>query len=72
MCPVPKGVAGIEYGRCCWRVRALIREYSNTTGDDQTLAFLLQLELNGLGRLGDSIQTTLKRSIYGYGTNDYD
>jgi len=65
-------LAGLEYGRCCWRLRALVRQYSNTTGDDQTLGFLLQLELNGLGRLGDEIQSTLQRSIYGYGTNDYD
>jgi len=67
-----EAVAGVEYGRCCWRLRALVRQYSNTTGDEQNLAFLLQLELNGLGRLGDSIQETLQRSIYGYGTNDYD
>jgi len=67
-----EAVAGVEYGRCCWRLRALVRQYSNTTGDDQTLAFLLQLELNGLGRFGDDIQSTLRDSIYGYGKHDYE
>ena len=67
-----EALAGIEYGRCCWRIRALVRQYSDSIGDDQNLAFLLQLELNGLGRFGDDIESALERGIYGYGTYDYE
>ncbi|MGB5252179.1 MAG: LPS-assembly protein LptD, partial [Sedimenticolaceae bacterium] len=59
-------LAGFEYGRCCWRIRAVARQFSDGPGGDQNLAFLLQLELNGLGRLGDNIDDALERGIYGY------
>lgn len=61
-----EALAGIEYGRCCWRIRALVRQYANGTGDDHNISFLLQLELNGLGRLGNDIDKVLERGIYGY------
>jgi len=67
-----EALVGVEYGRCCWRARALVRQYTDGTGDDQNLAFFVQLELNGLGRLGDDIDTVLDRGIYGYGKNDYE
>ena len=63
-------LAGIEYGRCCWRLRALVRQFTDGEDDDLNLAFLVQLELNGLGRLGDDIDNTLERGIYGYRTDD--
>ncbi len=65
-----EALAGIEYGECCWRVRALVRKYTDGAGDDHNLAFLIQLELNGLGRLGADIDKTLERGIYGYRSND--
>jgi LPS-assembly protein len=61
-----EALAGVEYGRCCWRIRALLRQYVNGSGDDDNLAVMLQLELNGLGRLGDNIDAALERGIYGY------
>jgi LPS-assembly protein len=61
-----EGVAGFEYRRCCWRFRTLLHSYSNGTADDQSLGVLFQLELNGLGRLGDDIESILERSIYAY------
>jgi LPS-assembly protein len=61
-----EALAGLEYRRCCWRIRAIARQYVNGAGDDDNLAFLLQLELNGLGRLGDDIDGALERGIYGY------
>ena len=67
-----EALAGLEYGRCCWRLRAVVRRFTDGDGDENNLAFLLQLELNGLGRLGDDIDSTLERGIYGYRTeNDY-
>jgi hypothetical protein len=44
----------------------VVRQFSDGPGGDQNLAFLLQLELNGLGRLGDNIDDALERGIYGY------
>lgn len=67
-----EALAGIEYGKCCWRIRALARKYTDSDGDDHNLAFMLQLELNGLGRLGDDIDSTLERGIYGYRIDDDD
>ena len=64
-----EALLGVEYGRCCWRVRALARQYTDGTGDDHNLGFFLQLELNGLGRLGDDIDEVLDTSIYGYRTD---
>jgi len=58
---------GVEYGSsCCWRFRGLVRQFTDGSGDDTNLGFFLQLELNGLGRLGDDIDQVLERGIYGY------
>jgi LPS-assembly protein len=66
-------VIGFEYaGRCCWSLRAIYQQYVNETDLDQDIdqeydtRFMLQLELRGLGALGDDPQQTLKESIYGY------
>jgi len=66
-------VAGFEYGgRCCWTLRAIYQEYINETDLNQDIdqaadvRFMLQLELGGLGALGQQVQNTLKESIYGY------
>ena len=67
-----EALAGIEYGSCCWRVRAFARQYlktapssSDLTGE-QDLSFLVQLELRGLGAVGDDIEELLDRSLHGY------
>ncbi len=59
-------LAGVEYGKCCWKVRALLRQQVQGTNNDQNLSFLLQLELRGLGKLGDNIDAILNDGIYGY------
>jgi LPS-assembly protein len=66
-----EAVAGVEYGRCCWRIRALLRQFTNGPGDDYNLAFWLQLELNGLGQVGTDVDEFLERGVYGYRTDDY-
>jgi len=63
-------LAGIEYGKCCWKVRALLRQQVQGTNDNQNLSFLLQLELRGLGKLGDNIDAVLNDGIYGYRKQD--
>lgn len=64
-----ESLAGLEYGDCCWRLRAMVKQYSDEAGDDQNLAFMLQLQLNGLGSLGSSVDDQLRDSIYGYDNN---
>jgi LPS-assembly protein len=68
-----EALAGIEYGSCCWRVRAFARQHLKTasvTGDQltgkQDTSFMVQLELRGLGAVGDDIEELLDRSLHGY------
>lgn len=63
-------LGGVEYGRCCWKVRAIMRQHSNGPGSTDDLSFLLQLELSGLGRFGDNIDSLLNNGIYGYRRED--
>jgi LPS-assembly protein len=65
-----EALGGFEYASCCWRLRTLLRSYTDDLNSDRNLAFFLQLELNGLGRLGDDIDQVLARGIYGYRTDD--
>jgi LPS-assembly protein len=62
-----EAVAGIEYGSCCWRVRALARDYLTGTTPERDTSILVQLELRGLGPVGDNIDAFLERAVYGYG-----
>jgi len=64
-----EALAGIEYSECCWRLRAVARRHTDNTGNDHNMSFLIQLELNGLGRFGDDIDQVLERGIYGYTTD---
>jgi LPS-assembly protein len=67
-----EALVGVEYGRCCWRIRGLLRQFANSSGDDTNLGFFVQLELRGLGRLGNDIDEVLERGIYGYREDYYD
>ena len=58
--------AGVEYGSCCWGLRAVARRYvSNRTGERDTGIFL-QLELKGLSNVGTAADAFLERAIRGY------
>lgn len=59
-------VAGLEYGDCCWRIRTLLRRYLESSGSEYNTTALIQLELTGLGALGNDIDNFLDRTIYGY------
>ncbi len=67
-----EALAGIEYGSCCWRVRAFARRYLKTVSTkdgqagEQDTSFLVQLELRGLGAVGDDIEELLDRSLQGF------
>lgn len=62
-----EALAGVEYGSCCWRIRAVARDYlaGGTSGERDT-SILIQLELRGLGPIGDNIDAFLDRAVYGY------
>jgi LPS-assembly protein len=62
-------ILGFEYGgSCCWKLRALFQSYVANEDIDQVedKRFMLQLELTGLGALGDTVDETLEEYIYGY------
>ena len=60
-----EALAGFEYSGCCWVVRAFASRY--VTGlQTATSTLFLQLELNGLARLGSNPLESLKRNVPGY------
>jgi len=58
--------AGLEYGRCCWRLSVVGRHFKNRPEDSGNTSIMLQLELAGLGRLGHQIDQLFERGVYGY------
>ncbi len=54
-------LAGLEYQSCCWAMRMAYRRYISDTAGDYNDGIYLQLELSGLGRLGDNFQRLLER-----------
>jgi LPS-assembly protein len=58
--------AGVELGKCCWRLRVLGRHFKRRPEDAATTSVMLQVELAGLGAIGDPIGDFLEREIYGY------
>ncbi len=61
-------LAGLEYkSDCCWAIRVVGQRYAVATRD-ATTALYVQLELNGLGRIGTSPLSALRRGIPGYDT----
>jgi len=65
-----EAVAGIEYNADCWVLR-IVGQRLTTTTQQATTSVFVQLELNGLGRVGTSPLELLRRSVPGYiPTND--
>src|SRR6202142_2452466 len=65
-----EGLMGFEYNGGCWALRSVVQRIA-TTLNTRNNAFFIQLELNGLGRLGSNPIDALKQSIPGYAnTND--
>ncbi len=61
-----EGVAGLEYDGGCWVARVVLHRLATQTTTAST-TFFLQLELNGLARIGSNPLELLKRNIAGYG-----
>ena len=65
-----EAVAGIEYNAGCWVLR-LVGQRLTTTTETTSNSIYLQIELNGLARIGTSPLDMLRRSVPGYQkTND--
>ena len=60
-----EGIFGIEFDGCCYVMRAVAQRLTTST-TTATNTFFLQLELNGLGRVGSNPLDVLKRNIPGY------
>ena len=57
-------LAGLAYrASCCWAVRTAWRRYVRNDEGDYDNAIMLQIELTGLGRFGDDIESELDRDI---------
>jgi len=60
-----ESLLGIEYSGCCWVARVVASRYQ-TGNQTATSTLFLQLELNGLARLGSNPLESLKRNVPGY------
>jgi len=60
-----QGLAGLEYNAGCWAIRGVLQRIATATGSSSN-SFFIQLELNGIGRLGSNPLDVLKQSISGY------
>jgi LPS-assembly protein len=65
-----EAIAGVEYNQDCWILRLVFHRLATTT-EQTTNSVFVQLELNGLARVGTSPLDLLRRSVPGYlRTND--
>ena len=62
-------ILGLEYNEGCWILRLVSQRYITNLVDTKT-AFFVQLELKGLGSLGNSPLTALSMTIPGYTTTN--
>lgn len=60
-----EGLLGFEYNSCCWTIRFVVHRLTTATSAATTGVFL-QLELNGISKLGSNPLTVLRRDIPGY------
>lgn len=60
-----EGLLGLEYNEGCWTFRVVGQQLATTTAN-RTNAVFLQLELNGLSRIGTNPLDALRRNIPGY------
>jgi len=65
-----EAVVGLEYNGGCWVLRVVGQQLTTTT-ETRTNSIFVQLELNGLARVGTSPLELLRRTVPGYlRTND--
>jgi LPS-assembly protein len=62
---VLEALAGVEYNDRCWSLRVAAHRFATTTSAASTSIFI-QLELNGVSRIGNNPLDVLQRNIGGY------
>lgn len=62
-------IGGFEYLHDCWTLRFAAQRYVTASNEEES-NFFLQLELNGLGSIGTSPLSELRRNIRGYQTRE--
>ena len=60
-----ESVAGLEYDGGCWAFRIVGHQFA-TTAQTKNSSLFLQLELNGVSRIGSNPMDILRRNIGGY------
>ncbi len=60
-----EAVVGLEYNGGCWALRVVGQQLTTTT-ETRTNAIFVQLELDGLARVGTSPLELLHRTVPGY------
>jgi LPS-assembly protein len=60
-----ESLVGMEYNADCWVLRMVVQRFA-TAARDATTTFFLQLELNGLSKLGPNPLEALSKNIPGY------
>lgn len=60
-----EGIVGVEYDSNCWALRIVTQRFT-TALQQSASAFFIQLELDGLARIGTDPLNALKTSIPGY------
>jgi LPS-assembly protein len=63
---VIESLGGLEYDGGCWVARFVLHRLATLTAQAST-SFFVQLELNGLARIGSNPLEMLKRNVAGYG-----
>lgn len=63
-----ENMLGLQYESCCWRFRIVERRFVTLNGQGNSALFL-ELQLKGLGSLGNRLSDFLHDDIYGYGQN---
>lgn len=58
-----EALGGLEYSSCCWGAQIAWRRYLAGDGGRFDSSIYLQLELNGLGRIGEGLDRLLTRDI---------
>jgi LPS-assembly protein len=58
-------LSGFEYNESCWTMRFVTQQFT-TAAKQVTTGFFVQLELNGMVRMGSDPFTALRQSISGF------
>ena len=58
-----EALGGLEYRSCCWGAQLAWRRYLSSNGGEFDSSVYVQLELNGLGQIGQGLDRLLTRDI---------